>query len=453
VVKDGVLYPSVVAWNRVIIDTIDFEQNPVIEVLEMTPAQLRQNEGYDQEVVEALIQSQSTRETIDQEQQDTKTGYIRIYEIHGNLPTSYLDPDATEESKDYTQQMHVVSFVQGENGTYNDFSLAQGKEKESPYRITHLIKEDGRSQAKGAVENLFESQWMVNHTAKAIKDQLDLASKLVFQTSDATFVGQNALSAIENGDILIHAPNQPLTQMQNNSHDITSLQNFQTSWKALGNEIVGISEAMLGVTPKSGTAWRQTEAILQESHDLFELMTENKGLALEDFLRTIILPHIRKTSLSNTDELVAMLEDADLKKIDSAYIKAETKKRVAREAIDSLVQGEIPVNLNVPATAESVQSELQDLGNMRSFITSEITPIEWKEYFKDFEWDVEVDVTGEAYDTQANLTTLTTVLQTIASNPMVLSDPNGKLVFNKILNMVGTISPAEISQSSPIPQV
>lgn len=109
---------------------------------------------------------------------------------------------------------------------------------------------------------------MVNHSQKSIKDQLDLASKLIFQTADANFIGQNALSSIETGDILIHNVNQPLTQVNNNSHDVTSLSNFGQSWKALGSEINGISEAMLGIAPKSGTAWRQTEALLQESYSL-----------------------------------------------------------------------------------------------------------------------------------------------------------------------------------------
>jgi len=153
--------------------------------------------------------------------------------------------------------------------------------------ITHLIEEDNRSQAIGAVEHLFEAQWMNNHTAKGIKDHLDLASKLIFQTADETFVGQNAIQAIETGDILVHAPNEPLTQLNNSSHDITQMQNYGQMWKSLGNEITGISEAMMGSTPKSGTAWRQTEAILSESHDLFELMTENKGLHIEEMMRKV----------------------------------------------------------------------------------------------------------------------------------------------------------------------
>ena len=71
--------------------------------------------------------------------------------------------------------------------------------------------------------------------------------------------------------------------------------------------------------------------------------------------------------------------------------------------------------------------------------------------FGDLAWEVEVDITGEAVDRQAVMTTLTTVLQTLASNPAILQDPKMKLIFNKILVEVGGISPIELSQTDTTP--
>jgi len=45
---------QVVPWNRLIVDPVDFDNAPVIEVLELTPAQLKQKKGYDKEMVDAL---------------------------------------------------------------------------------------------------------------------------------------------------------------------------------------------------------------------------------------------------------------------------------------------------------------------------------------------------------------------------------------------------------------
>jgi hypothetical protein len=78
-------------------------------------------------------------------------------------------------------------------------------------------------------------------------------------------------------------------------------------WKSLGSEIAGISESMLGNTAPSGTAWRQVEALLQESHSLFELMTENKGLDIEKMLRKYVIPFLKK-KLDTKEEIVATLE-------------------------------------------------------------------------------------------------------------------------------------------------
>jgi len=134
---------------------------------------------------------------------------------------------------------------------------------------------------------------MQNHNSKNIKDQLDLSSKIITQTSDTAFAGRNILNSIEQGDVLTHKVNEPLTRI-NNQADIQAIQSYQEQWKKIGNEITGVSEAMLGMAAKSGTAWRQTEALLQESHDLFEQMTENKDLYLQEMLTTYIIPHIKR---------------------------------------------------------------------------------------------------------------------------------------------------------------
>lgn len=443
---DGKLHSMVVPWNRLIVDQIDFDNDVVIEVMELTPAQLRKR-NYDKVQVENLIKAATTRKLADGTQQDNKTGYIKVYEVHGEMPLSYLKEGGSET--EYTQQMQVISFVAGKNnGDYEDFTLYKGKEEKNPYMITHLIKEDGRTMAIGAVENLFEAQWMLNYTKKQIKDQLDLASKLIFQTSDPNYVGRNAMSDVDNGDVLVHAPNEPLTQLANNSHDITSLQNFGTEWKNLGSEINGISESMLGNAAPSGTAWRQVEALLQESHSLFELMTENKGIQLEKMLRLYIIPYLKK-QLDSTDEIVAVLEAYDIDRIDKKFIPYEATKRLANKLINQIIEtGEIPLVTQdqIDTEEQGVKDDLVQQGTSRFFKPSELKDITWKQLFKDFEWEVEVDITGEQADNQSDMATLSTVFTTIAGNPQILENPKVQMLFNKILAKTGVVSPIELQE-------
>jgi hypothetical protein len=459
--RDGELIATVVPWNRLIVDAIEFYGNPVIEKHYYTPAQLRKNKLFDQKEVEALIEhSKVSRKTIGGQNQDNKNDYIEVYEVHGEFEKELLTRKESD-SEVYVQQVHICSFTQTEDGEYIDHPLYAGQEK-NPYHITHLIKEDGRVMAIGAVEHLFESQWMVNHNEKAIKDQLDLASKIVFQTSDPAYLGKNA-GDLDNGTILYHETNQPLTQLQNNSHDVVALANSKTDWRGQASEASSTPDAIRGITPPSGTALGTVQITTAQGLSLFELMTENKGLALEEIWRTFVIPFIKK-GLNNRDEIVAVLDDIGVKQIDQLYVPNEAKKRLAEQYKKELkafllapVDGAAP-NITQPdmqAAQQQVTADLKPQGNKRYFAPSELDDKTWKDVFKDFEWDVEVEVTNEQSDKAAMLTSLNTVLMTLAK---IGDMENSRLVLSKILEETGSFSPMELIQAAqppaqPSPQV
>lgn len=461
VVKDGELVATVIPWNRIICDTVDFNAQPVIEKLYLTPSQLRQNPLYNQSVVEQLINSKQARTILDGTNQDNISEFIELYEVHGELSmATYKQAKGQRVTKadkqTYRQQMHVISYVIEDDGKLKDFNLYVGKEKKDPYMLSHLIKEDGRTLAIGAVEYLFDAQWMQNHTIKQMKDHLDLASKLIFQTSDTAFIGRNALTSIENGDVLIHKMNEPLTQINNGSHDITSLKLFADQWRVMSNELVSTPDSMKGTQPPSGTAYRLQEIITNESHSLFEIMTENKGLAIEDMLREHVIPYI-KTKLDTKEEIMATLDAQGIAEIDSIYVPIQAAKNFNDRTKPMLTKmltdqnAEIPQPFDKAQEQSAVQENLQKMGNKRAFTPDELGLITWKEYFKDLEWEVDVEVTNESTDKQAVLTTLSTALQTIASNPAILQDPNAKMLFSAILTETGRISPLQIAHTAPTP--
>lgn len=439
----GKLHPMVIPWSRLIVDIVDFNDNPKIELLEMTEAQLYQRKGYDKEMVEKLCDALQARETTGREQQDNKPNYIKLYEVHGMFPLSYLT-GKDEDEDEYVQQMHVISFVASkEKGKFDDFTLYSGRESKDPYMLTCLLpSSDGSISLNGSVKLLFDSQWMMNHTVKSIKDQLDVASKLIFQTADGNYVGRNVLSAIEQGDIMVHEVNKPLSQINNNSHDISTQESFGNLWKGLSNEIVGVSESMLGNTAPSGTAWRQVEALLAESRNLFETMTENKALAIEDMLREYVIPFLKK-QMDNSDEISGVLESHDIKKIDAMYVPKQAQKVLKQKAKEALLKGELPTGTQQMAE-QGVQDGLNQLGNQRFFTPSDIDETTWKEALKDLEWDLEVDISGESMDKQVVLTTLNTALTTVA-NPNYSNNPQAQLIISKILTASGVVSPIEMA--------
>lgn len=455
--RDGELIPSVVPWNRYIADPVQFDALPRIEKFYMTPAQLRKVELYDQDVVDKLISSQASRKTLDDKQKDNMSEFIEIYEVHGELDSRLLQtsPDLSLLDKDisYTQQMHVVSYVEENGGKYQDFTLYKGREAKDPYMITHLIEEDGRTLGIGAVEYLFDAQWMQNHTVKNMKDTLDLASKLIFQTADTNFVGRNVLTAIETGDVLIHGADRPLTRLANDKPDVTALQNFGTMWRQMAQELTSTPDAIRGNTLPSGTPYSLGAYLGSEANSLFELMTENKGLAIEDMMRTHVIPHLRK-KLKNKDEVVAILDDAGITEIDAMYVPRAAIKRFNSRVKEDIIAGRVPKPFDRQQEETGVRQELGMMGNKRFFKPDELDKRQWDEIFSDFEWDsIRVEVTNEQSDKAATLQTLSSVFQTVASNPMVLQDPNAKMLFSAILNETGKISPLQIQTvaSTPMP--
>jgi len=442
--KDGELYSQVVPLSRLIFDPVNFEDNIKIEILELSEAQLRMRAGYDKSVVERLVTALTTRSTSDGKQKDTKADYIKLYEVHGVMPLSWITGKEKDEDT-YTQQMHVLSFVETKgNGKMENFSLVSGREEQDPYMLDALIPAtDGSVSLDGAVKNLFEPQWMANHTIKSIKDQIDISSKLFFQTADPNFVGRNVVRAIEQGDIMVHAPNQPLTPVNNQSHDITVQQNFLNMWKGLSSEINGVSESMQGNVAPSGTAWRQVEALLNESHSLFDLMTENKGLAIERMMRLKVIPHLKK-KLNNKDEIVATLEAHDIERIDQMYIKAQKTKQAKKAVKESLLQGLLPTDVETGDIEQQIKQDLAQAGNQRFLTPSEIDDKTWDDVIDDLEWDLEVEVTGESSNKNTILTTLNTALATVA-NPNFTNNPTAQMIVGKILSATGEVSPLEIA--------
>src|SRR3990167_4302357 len=448
--KDGKLKASVVPWNRLIVDPVDFYALPTIEKIYMTPAQIRKVTEYDPEVVEKLIDGLVKRKTQSGTEIDAQSEFIELYEVHGELPSALLLEEP--EDKDwmtYTQQVHVISFLQDQSDTYKDFCLYKGKEAKHPYMITHLIEEDGRTLSIGAVETLFDAQWMQNHTMKNMKDTLDLASRILFQTSDVNYIGRNVLTAIETGDILIHAVNQPLTQLNNSSSDIVALQNFSNQWKVLAQELTATPDAFRGITPPSGTPYSTVALLTQQANSLFEIMVENKGLAIEDMLRTYIIPHI-KTKLSNDKEIMTVLEDHDIKKIDAMYITNEAIRRHNEAFKEAILSGDNPIPFNQAVGENLIKQELSLQDNSRSFAPvilkdGKEVKVNWKEALKDIEWELEVGVTNEHVDKIVMATTLTNMLQTLAQ-PGIQQNPVAMLAIRKIMNLAGGISPIELSQ-------
>jgi hypothetical protein len=121
-----------------------------------------------------------------------------------------------------------------------------------------------------------------------------------------------------------------------------------------------------------------------------------------------------------------------------------------------VLNGEFPSGKDEAEIEAQLQSDVRDqlknsLGSQRFFKPSELPKKTWKELMKDLEMRVVVEVTNENTDKSAVMQTLTALLQTIAKNPMVLQEPNAKMLFSQILTETGKISPLSLSAPNVSP--
>jgi uncharacterized protein YlxP (DUF503 family) len=106
-------------------------------------------------------------------------------------------------------------------------------------------------------------------------------------------------------------------------------------------------------------------------------------------------------------------------------------QRVARKKIENIMNGKI-----ISPEEEQVLKQVTTETIKHENITIS------KDLYKDFEYKVDVDITGESIDLSQRITTLQVALQMIGSNPTITQDPVTKKIFFKLLDM-GGINPKE----------
>jgi hypothetical protein len=243
----------------------------------------------------------------------------------------------------------------------------------------------------------------------------------------------------------------PLTKLANDEYDLSNIQGFQNSWRMVAGELTSTPDAIRGNTMPSGTPYSLVAYQGTQANSLFEIMTENKGLALIEMIKEYVIPHIKK-KLKNKDEIVAILDSAGVREIDALFIPKAAVKNFNRKAVEGVItaletddMSAVPSPYQKNVAEGEVMQELAQYGNKRFFIPEEYGELDWDEVFKDFEWDnLRIEVTNEQADKQAILQTLATLYTATAQVDPVAAN----VILGKVLTETGVVSPLEVSALS-----
>jgi hypothetical protein len=233
-----------------ITDQVDIRGGVKIERHYYNPAQLKtdvpKNWKNIKEAIEAAKKAREAHAAVQASNQNKTPGaYVEVFEVHGVLPSCFLAGTSDKYGEDYgsedkyERQMHVIVLDGTDKDKVGGVTLYAGIEDEDPYKYLEYEIVDGRGLGKGVIESLFEAQVWTNYSEKQKKDMLDLAAKIIFQTTDGSIAAKNVLTDLETGQIVTTARDTSLARVDNSASSFAQFQALAADWDKQAERIYG----------------------------------------------------------------------------------------------------------------------------------------------------------------------------------------------------------------------
>jgi hypothetical protein len=424
--EDDDLDISVVAWKNAITDQVDI-LSFVIEEHHLSPSKFMKMKEWDnkEEVMEAFKKNNKSR---------IAGRKIKILEFKGELPKNFIE-DVEED--DYAPYKGFVAEVG--NKKYKLWSKETEKEN---YKYLEWEKVPGRGLGRGIVEEGFEAQIWTNDSIIAMKDAMQLGSKVMLSTNSQKITdGTNIITDVDNGHIYKMEANATIAPLNLVPSAMPHLINNINLWKDQYDRVASTFDANTGEAPTSGTPLGTTQLLNSVANSPFEYQREVWGIFLNEIINDWVFPHLIK-KLRKGHILVSDFDEEELKMIDDSFAVFNVNKKF----VDRILGGEDVYMDEYVQTIEAYKSMQGALGRRRYIEIPD-------GFFDDFEGKITINITGELRNKQAVLQSLNTILLTVAQNPAILADPTLFKVFGTIVELSGVpISPVQLKPSAPIQQ-
>ncbi len=365
---------------------------------------------------------------------DTPGRYIEVYEVHGNFPKRFLDPD--DQSGLFNSQLHIVCFYQKSDGTRGNITLYRAEEKVSPFK---LIKRDpvyGRALGFGGAEELFEAQVWTNYDMIRTQDMLDAASKTILKTTDPLLATKNKVRDMENLEVIELTAGTDISQIDTFPRNLQVFENHMVMLETHAKEMGGAQDPLQGKEPSAGTPFASLNAQIQQGLGLHEYRRGQFAKHIEEIYYDWIIPHIQK-QITKGAKFLSQLSLDELQYVTECIVRTQANQRVK----DMVLAGEDVTPEEVDLFKQLIKDDLKKKGN-KYFI--EILEGE----FRDVPLAVKVSVSGKSKNLAAMTDKITNIFRFAFSNPQgfaqVMQIPGMSKIFNEILEFSG-LSPADFS--------
>lgn len=413
------VYVDMPAWKNVWNDQIDILGQPIVEIHWMTPSDVLSMKDWHHQS-EAIKSAQ---------QKDSNHSRVPVYEMRGWFPRSYFkeavgksDEIAEGDHTDYSYQLYYMSGIVGQGMV----SLYEEDDTEQVYKFLARKPKPGRSFGIGIPEEGEEAQVWTNDAVLKQYRALEYASKVVGQSASRKLKGRNMLTEVDDGQILEHEDNKPITTVPLvPPGGMAQFSGIISQWWDQFERASSAYNAQRGQQTLSHTPARLQMLLIQQSRAVYDNLRQDMGLLLEEIFNDWVLPSL-VDGLTTEHILAAEFTSDELKELDHNYAVYQANE----EATSRILSGQIVYPEDYESFIQSTKDSLAK-NKSRRFLSIP------KNYYQDLDAKVYVITTGEQKDKAATLDAINNIMMTYAKNPQALQDPVLALLFKEAVQMAG----------------
>lgn len=436
---DGVR-PSVVPLEKLaFVDQTDVLSGAICIEHEFTPSELKKQKGWYPDEIERAIQyisdKASTKKsnlTLNQENQ-TPTGYVRVFEVHGEFLESWLSEDGADDK--YSRQMHIICLYEDEHKHKGGICLYKGKSK----NVFKALKRDkifGRACGRGGIEELFESQVWTNYSAIQVKEMLDVASLMLTITADKALSTRQKITELEKGEMIYEKEGSNTRQLVIQPINKTAFDVNSEKWEMRARLVGAASEAQLGINPSSGTPLGTTQLVTSQGIGPHEYRQGKIATFVQEIYRDWVLKYL----VEEINKGKVFMEELSLDELQDVAERIMTK--ITNGRIKELVlRGE---NLTIEENEQFklvVRENFFKQGNKR-FLEAV------KNELNDIPTDVFVNVKGKQKDMAEMANKLSNIVRTFIADPRFQNKDMSNLLLELLEN--SGLSPINFSSLAKV---
>lgn len=442
-------------------DQTDILSGPLAIKHQFSPDQLidMEKQGWYGDKIDFAItmsKNQKANSQVQGEKAKTPGKYIEVYEIHGVLPTSWLEEEeGTTKTAKYIRQAHYICYYKDENDEKKGICLWRGREPQTIFKA--LVRDPifGRAAGFGGIEELFESQVWTNYSMIHMKEMMDKAALMLLQTSNKDFAQKNKIQNLSKGEILVHDPNEPITQVAFQPINYELFESAVNMWEQHARTTGSASDPQLGVNSSGTQTLGEVQTLTAQGEGIHDWRRGKVSTFAGEIYRDWLIPDFVSELLKGNKWQVELT-------LDELNAVADN---VATDFVNQKIKEDV-INHGIVATPDQQKAFIEQA--KKEFMkrgTKHFMEI-MKGEMKDVPVDVRISIGGK----QANLSKMTNqlfgIIREIISTPQILAIPPMAKAFSQVMEYSGFSpidftgltaaqlappAPAQLAPGGPVP--